>query len=353
MTVLAQSEARRPSGWLRSAQFDSVLVGGVLAFALLLGAVAMQDASLFAAVLLVDVWLLAYPHVASSFSRIAFDRASARSHWRLLVLLPPVVLAGTAGVAWMGGAIALNTVYFYFQTYHYTKQSYGIARAYRRSAGEPGTRRAGKATGAGGRDVLADVVVFAFPAWGLLHRAHQQHAAFYNLPLYSPAVPRAVVVLAGAVALTAGAVWAHRTWRDLAAGKPVLGYAAYVASHVAITVVSYLVIDDITRGWLFVNVWHNAQYLLFVWAANARRFESGVDASRPFVSWLSQRENVVAYALVCGGVGIGFYLALGAVTSALVTSVLPVVLVVYLAVNFHHYIVDAVIWRAPRGRSTA
>ena len=77
VTAVADTDSRRPSGWLRNAQFDSVLIGGVLAFALLLGAVAMQDASLFAAVLLVDVWLLAYPHVASSFSRIAFDRRSA------------------------------------------------------------------------------------------------------------------------------------------------------------------------------------------------------------------------------------------------------------------------------------
>ena len=330
-------------GWLRGPAFDLCLIAGVLTLALLLGGAAAAVPALFPWVLLADLWLLAYPHVASTFTRVAFDRESARSHRFLLVGLPPIVLAATAGAAWLGGAVLLNTVYFYWQTYHYTRQSYGIARAYRRSAG----------AGADGHDVLTDIVIFAFPLWGLLHRAHQRPPAFYNAPLWSPPVPEALVLAAGAVAFAALAAWTLRLLRaardDARDDAPQgLGHPLFVLSHVVITVVSYVAIPEITRGWLFINIWHNAQYLLFVWAQNARRFQGGVDPSRPFLSGLCQREHLGRYAAVCLGLSTLFYLALGQTTERLSSDLLPLVLVCHQAVNFHHYLVDAVIWRSRR-----
>ena len=105
---------------------------------------------------------------------------------------------------------------------------------------------------------------------------------------------------------------------------------------------------DITRGWLFVNIWHNAQYLLFVWAFNARQFWSGEDPSRRLLSRISQRKNVVWYALTCLGLSTLFYATLGQLTSRTALTFLPLVLVTHQTVNFHHYIVDALIWRSRR-----
>jgi hypothetical protein len=340
--IAEEGPGATPSGWLRAPAFDLVLIGGVLLLALLLGGAAALDPTLFDAVLFVDVWFLAYPHVASTFTRIAFDKTSVRSHRFLLFAVPPLVLFATAGAAWLGGAALLNTVYFYWQSYHYTRQSYGIARAYRRAAG-----------GARGRDWLTDVVVLAFPVWGVLHRAEQRQPAFFGAPLWSPPVPKVLVTIAGGVALLAFAAWALRQVRSLrAGGPPVLGSTLFVLSHVGITAVSYLAISEITRGWLFINLWHNAQYLLFVWAANARRFSKGVEPSRPFLSWLSQPAHAGWYAAVCIGLSGVFYLALGQTTSRFSQEVLPVILICHQAVNFYHYVVDAVIWRTPRGTAS-
>lgn len=337
-SVVTSPGRAAPTGWLRGPAFDLAFLGGVLALALALGTVGTVGHAAFAAVLAVDLWLLAYPHVASTFTRIAFDRESARRHTFLLVGLPPLVLAGTAGVAWAGGAIALNTLYFAWQSVHYARQSDGIARAYRRASG---------ATTAA-RDHLTDLVVYAFPIWGVLHRIDQRPTAFYGAPILVPTVPGEVVPIAGAIATTALALWSVRQARLLRGGAPVLGLTLHVASHVIITVVSHLVVEDITRGWLFINIWHNAQYLPFVWAANVRRHQGGVDPARRLVSWISQPRNVGWYAAVCLALGAGFYLALGRASAALPQDVLPVVLVAHLAVNFHHYLVDTVIWRAPR-----
>lgn len=332
-------DAVRSVDWLRGPRFDLSLIVGVLALALVLGGAACLSPALFAAVIAVDFWLLAYPHAASTFTRIAFDRHGARAHAFLLFGLPPLVFAATAGAVTLGGVLAVNTIYFLWQSWHYTRQSYGIARAYHRSAGvDP----------AGDR--LSDVVVFAWPLWGLLHRAHQGPALFYGGPLWLPPVPKLLVTAAGAVALAALAAWTLRHLRSLRSGRPrSAGQALFVLSHVVITAVSYIAIPEITLGWLFINIWHNAQYLLFVWAMNVRRFERGVDPQRPFLSRLCQPDQALRYALVCLALGAGFYFTLGQATGRMSWDVLPFVLVCHQTVNFHHYIVDAVIWRS-RGR---
>lgn len=336
----ASPQRMSPGPWLHSRSFDLALVLGVLALALLLGGIASRSPALFAGVLLADFWLLAYPHVASTFTRIAFDRASVRRHWFLLFGLPPLVLAGTAGLTWAGGVLALNTLYFTWQSWHYSRQSYGIARAYSRRAGAPF-----------GRDRLSDVIIYAFPLWGLLYRSSQGNHEFYGMALHFPQAPTAIPVLVGAVAFSALALWGLRARRAMARGVGVsAGHTLFVLSHVAITFVSYVAVEDITRGWLFINIWHNAQYLLFVWAANARRFRGGVEPERRFLSRLCQPDQVLAYALVCLGVGALLYSTLGALVDRSAWSVLPLVLVVHMTVNFHHYLIDAVIWRSPARR---
>ena len=331
----------RPKGWLRSAAFDVGFVGGVLLVALAMGGVATVHPGLFGAVLVLDFWLLAYPHVASTYTRVAFDRHSARRHWFLLLGLPPLVVLGTAGTAAVGGAVLLNTVYFYWQTFHYTRQSDGIARAYRRARGETSP----------GRDLLDDAVVYGFPIVGVLHRCAQRPAAFYGAPFHVPPVSGAMVLVVGAMVAAAFVLWCVKRALALRAGAPVLGGMLHVLSHVVVTLVAFVLVEEVTRGWLFINIWHNAQYLGFVWAMNARRFAGGVEPDRRFVSWLSQKENVLFYAVVCLFGGGAFYLLLGQATDALPRTVLPLVLVAHLSVNFHHYLVDAVIWRRPTRRT--
>ncbi len=328
---------REPTtGWLIGPRFDLGLILGVLVFALALCGLGTLGPALFAWVLLLDVWLLAYPHVASTYTRIAFDRASARRHWFLILALPPIMFAVTAGTFALGGLIALNTLYFTWQTWHYTRQSYGIARAYHRSAGAPAVR-----------DLASDVVVFAFPLWGFLHRLHQRPGEFFGMALWTPEVPRAAVILAGAVALGALAAW---IWPMLRPGPRArsAGLTLFVLTHVVITLVSYIVVPDITAGWLFINIWHNAQYLLFVWAMNARRFSGGVDPARGFLSRMCQRDRWLRYAAICLGLSTAFFFTFERLTAQVTWAVLPFALVCYQAFNFNHYVIDAVIWRSRR-----
>jgi len=327
-------------GWLRGPAFDGALLLGVPALALALGGVSAFFPAFFLYALFFDIWVLAYPHVTSTFTRIAFDRASARRHWFLLAGLPLLVLAGTAAVGALGGAGGLYTAYYVGQTYHYTRQSYGIARVYRRRAGASGT------------GWLADAVVYAFPVWGLLLRAQQGHEVFYDNPLWLPRVSPLAAGAAGVLAWGLLLAWGHSEWRERASVER-RGHVAFVLSHVAITVVGYAVIGEITTGWLVVNVWHNAQYLLFVWGANATRFQGGFDAASPLLSRLCQPRNAWAYALFCVAFGAGLFWLIDLLGGRVAAGAFPLLLVLHLTVNFHHYLVDGVIWKTRRAAAAA
>jgi hypothetical protein len=339
--AVALDRSARAPDWLRSPTFDGALVVGVMALALVLGCTATASPTAFLYVLTFDIWVLAFPHVTSTYTRIAFDRESLRKHWFLLTGLPVIVLGGLSAIALLGGAGALFTAYFVGQTYHYTRQSYGIARIYRRKGG--GVSRA--------RGLLADAVVYAFPVWGLLHRAQEGQDTFYSNPLLLPRIPPVVAHASGAVAWILFAIWAEGEIRGLLAGSRRYGHAGFVASHVGITFVSYVLVRDVTAGWLFVNLWHNAQYLLFVWAFNAARFQAGPDERRGLFSRLCQPRNAWAYALFCLSFGALLNVALGGVGGALPAATFPALLVVHLCVNFHHYLVDGVIWKSPAAKA--
>src|SRR6185437_2260693 len=112
---------------------------------------------------------------------------------------------------------------------------------------------------------------------------------------------------------------------------------------------AYILIPDITLGWLLVNIWHNGQYILFVWMFNARRFANGVDPKARFLSYISQEERLWLYMLVCLAItGLLYAGVLSTIGNALALG-LTGTIVIYQIMNFHHYVVDMLIWKVRKG----
>ena len=325
-----------PRGWLRDAGFDATLIFGVAALALVSGAVVVLRPRLFPLVLLVDIWVLGYHHVAATFTRLAFDRDSFARHRFLVVWLPLLVLAAAAALTLGLGGWILSTTYLYWQWFHYTRQSYGIERVYRERSGDAAV----------GGERLTRWALYLVPLWGILHRSHQAPETFLGVELVVMPVWREVVWLAAAAAIGTMGWWLLELGRSLARGERLQGQSLYVLSHALIFVVGYLVIADIDHGWLVLNVWHNAQYILFVWMFNQNRFRDGVDPRHRFLSRLSQPRNWPYYFATLLMISTVAYLALdrGLALVDPATS-LPLFLVAYMTINFHHYIVDGVIWK--------
>jgi hypothetical protein len=142
--------------------------------------------------------------------------------------------------------------------------------------------------------------------------------------------------------------WLWRAAQDVRRGTFDALYAGFVASHAVVFLVGYVLIEDPNTGWLAINVWHNFQYVLVTWMVNAKRFAKGPDPEARFLSRISQPRRIVSYFGCCLAISTMVYLAIGYAGVFLLGSAVGVTLGVYMGLNFHHYIVDAVIWRRRR-----
>jgi hypothetical protein len=331
-----------PAGWLRSRSFDLGFIAGIAALALASGAIVVARPNLFGLVLFLDVWLLGYQHVVATYTRLCFDRDSFLTHRFLILWLPLMVLAATVGLAVGIGSWTLATLYFYWQWFHYTRQSWGISQAYRRKSGGLVTESEG----------LSRLTFYLLPLWGILHRSHQAPGQFLGMELKTLPVPGLMVDMVGAAALVLLLWWlAGRLaawWRSRLA----LAHTLFVLSHFAIFHVGYIQIDAINYGWLVLNIWHNAQYVAFVWLFNTNRFKGGVEPKARFLSMISQPDRKTVYFATCVGISTLMYVSIALAVDGFERHFevlfLPLALIVYQTINFHHYIVDSMIWKMRR-----
>jgi len=326
------------SGWLRSAHFDLTYVLGISVLALLAGWTVVTNPRLFPAVFFLNAWLLGYHHVISTFTRLTFDRESFNEHKFLIAWLPLIVLSAVVLACVLLGGWILTTVYLYWQWWHYTRQSYGISRIYQRKAGL--------------EDVLLNkLVIYALPLWGILFRSYQNPQKFLFNDVRVVPVPFWLVALVGSSALVVTGWWTARTFKSMLEGKYSFAHTLYMSSHLIIFAVGYLAIKDINHGWLVLTVWHNCQYILTVWMFNTNRFKKGIDVKHKILSFISQPKHRIVYVGLCLAISSAVYGALhyslAWITIATATA-LPLFAIAFQAINFHHYLVDAVIWKVRR-----
>ena len=341
MDAICDAPRARPA-WLRGAGFDSALILGGIALALLSGTAIVIEPSLFYPILVVDLWVLGYHHVIATFTRLCFDKPSFEERRWMIVYLVPMVALVTVLAAWQIGIWLIVTIYFYWQWWHYTRQSWGISRAYRRA--DPAALY---------EDGWLDQAIFySMPVYGILLRSSENHSQFIGMELWALPVADAVASIAGYAAGALLVVWATRRFVAAVRGRLATAHTLYMSTHLAIFGVAYIWTRDITFGWLMINIWHNFQYILFVWMFNNRRFKGGLDPRARFLSYISQNGRLWLYLLTCIAITGAIYWGVLRAIDWLLFAGLSATIVLYQIVNFHHYIVDALIWKA-RGSGTA
>ncbi|MGM0423237.1 MAG: hypothetical protein ACQEQL_09110 [Pseudomonadota bacterium] len=348
-------------GYLKGPKYDHILIFGVLMLALCSGLVVWLRPELFLTVFLLDIWLLGYHHVIATFTKLAGTPQDRAQNSFLIYQLPLLVLAGVVGLYLWAGIWLIITIYFFWQWFHYTRQSYGISVFYRKKSGIQHSATPVR---------LDYAAIWAIPVWGLIHRCAQDWDKFLFLPVWMPDLPMELSYLAGAAALSIVSVWLVTKAIDWHRGN--LSYCAFffMLSHQIIFFAGYVFIPDINIGWLVANVWHNAQYILFVWLFNNNRFRPRTDQSADInnraqtqktnidkdegkiMAWLSQPKPyrimfyfgfcLLATTLFYGSVQAGLKFALNGNEVLLIVGTV----VIFQAVNFHHYIVDSLIWKA-------
>ncbi len=323
--------AVRQSDWLRSREFDLGFIGGTAALAVVAGAIVVARPELFGLVLVLDLWLLGYHHVISTFTRFLADRATLRHHIDLLTWWPIAIIGLVAALGFGIGPWTLVTIYLYWQWFHYLRQSWGVARAYERRSGVSLPES----------PALFTAMFHALPLWGILHRSHQSPDEFLGVRVWTVPVPAAVVWAAGVAAMALVALGVHTRYQAWRRDELPVAHTLLLISHLVVFLSGYILIDDIDAGWLTINIWHNAQYIAFVWHVNNRQASAAI---RPgLVQRLSGNGRVLPYLLVCLTASTAAYAFLGLTLAAAATPVIA-----YQAINFHHYVVDGSIWKARR-----
>jgi len=315
--------------WLRSKTFDLGLIIGTAILPLFLAGLYINEPSLFMPIFLADIWLLGYHHVISTYTRLFFDFESLKSYSFLVWVLPFITIATVAALGYGVGFWLLTSIYFYWQWFHYGRQSWGFAQTYKRKSGVK----------ADGHDALNQLVFYLVPFWGLLNRSHQNWDNFLGTEIKMIPVSALLVDVVGGAAILSVCWWGATRFVLYFRGQLPVIHTLYMVSHFVIFYISYIYIEHINAGWLVINIWHNFQYIAFVWLFNNNRFKNGVDSKARFLSYISQRKRVWLYLLVCLGI------------STLAYKIIPYVLffmpliIIFQAVNFHHYLVDSFIWK--------
>lgn len=332
--------AKPSRGYIRSRTFDATLLLAPSATGLGAGAVVAGSPFLFPVFLFADLWLLGYHHVVATYTRLAFDLTSLRRNRFLAVDALLVVVALTVLVAFAVGPWAIATAFLYLQWFHYMRQSYGLARMYFRAT------PAGRAPEA--RDLTVDLVIYLVAIYGIAARSATMGDEFLNLPVKVLVLPAPIVTALGVAAAAATVVWTARVAQAAARGAIEPYYAGFVLSHIAVFLTAYVVIDDANIGWLAINAWHNLQYVLVVWMTNAKRYAGGIDREARLLSAISQPGRVGSYFACCFAISTALYVSLDGLNTLMLGGGLAMTTGLYMGINFHHYVVDALIWK--RGR---
>lgn len=334
-------------GWLKEPLFDLLLIAGVLALAIGSGLVVLNNPSLLGPVVFLDLWFLGYHHVIATFTKLAGTADDRQENKFLIYWLPLIVFMVVGLIGAIAGVWLIATIYLFWQWYHYTRQSYGIAAFYRRKADKPVAEN----------PWFTQVALWSIPVWGILNRCYQGWDKFLNLPIWLPSVPAEIVALAGTVSLILVSFWLINRFVAWWQGSLPLGQTLFTLSHFIAFYVGYIAIYDINVGWLVMNIWHNAQYILFVWLYNTNRFKKTPVTGWNWLSWSAQPGAVRALSyfagcllmttLFYGALVSGYRIVLGDNTALIAM----LYIVTFQTLNFHHYIVDSLIWKARKKRN--
>lgn len=327
--------------WLKDSTFDLGFIVGIALLAGTMASVTVFWPLLFLPMLTAHSWLFGYEHLWATYTKLLIHPDDRARNRRLIYYVPPVVLLGLYAIGHNFGLMGLYVLYFVGQFFHTVRQSWGLAQQYRHRAG-----------GMAWDSVrLSEITLWSVPLWGFLNRCAERPDEFLFQDFWLPPVPRLAVQVA---AVTSCALWLYWIVTRIAAfrrNELPLGHTLYMVSHLVIYLGGYIIITELCSGWLMVNVWHNVQYLAFVWVYNRGRFAAGIDNRTRALSWLSQPgyRRAALYFLASVALALPVYYLLPqlgiSLDSLLKNAAVPTAVTLGLTLTFHHYIADGIIWK--------
>jgi len=324
--------ATASSAWLRNERFDYRYIVGVALIAVTVGVIAQSIPRALPFLFIADVALLGWHHVVASFTRLA-HHPSAPERRFLLFVLPPIVIGLVALSLGLLGASLIGAVYFYWQTFHYARQVWGVDRLYARKAGQLAPDR------------LTEVLVYLIAGAAMSHRSLVGVVNFGGQEIHFLPIPFWFAWGLDGITLLVALAWIGRAISnpEVARVKPIR--ATFMATYALVFALGYGVIGDFLTGWVVVNIWHNLQYVVLVRILNEDRFAGDRRDTPGWVARSSQPAQAVPYFALMVALGVLLTVALESLSRLPFATLIPLTFAASMSFNFHHYIVDGIIWR--------
>jgi|SRR5579871_1426397 len=288
------------------------------------------------------------PHLVSTWTRVYMDGRERFRRPLHYYLIPSLIVCGVLAFLLIDGRDSpwLRTVLFYWASWHFMAQCWGLLRIYQRKHGVAGLPIA----------KVEKALLFGGASWCVLHRIFTGPWTLFAIPIWHPRLPAWFVNLFGAAVLGTAVFYIIlriAEWRR-SDKVPELRRPAMIASTVFAFAVPFILIKDGTAAFAAAACWHGIQYLGIVWFYNRNRYQEGIDPRARLMSWVSQKGRWPFYFIVLLVIAALAYLSIKGLSRLTVDTTWDLntwALFVWTSLTFTHYWLDGVIWKLRKDRT--
>lgn len=290
------------------------------------------------------------PHLASTWTRVYFDKREWQRRPVQIFVVPAFIAAIVVGLTLWGwtGLRILNSALLYWATYHFLAQDWGLLRIYQRRSGEPDGSLPLR---------LERPILYLSVVWCALHRLKTGPRSLFGTEVFYPDLPWPVINALGALVVCVAVVYVALRIREGFGRNWVR--VAFVACAILGFAVPYLfIVSDGTTAFAAAACWHGFQYLGIVRFYHRNAWKGGVAPEARTVSWLSQPGRLRLFLYACllwalAGAGYVFIYGGSLLTRGTSWDINTWTGVTWLSLTFSHYYLDGVIWKLRRDKSVA
>jgi hypothetical protein len=271
------------------------------------------------------------PHLISTWTRVYLPRRERFrrpiQYWVIPGAAAVFAIACNSGGGW--GPTYTRTVIFYWASWHFVAQSWGILKIYQRKHGAVGSVEG----------YFEKALIFLPAAWCVMHRLYTGPWELFGVEILHLR-PRAWMVNGlGALVVTIAIAYLPRV------GKVHPIRLAYLGFNALGFIMPYLVIKDGTSAFAAAALWHAVQYIAIVWLYNRRRYGGRVDPDARTISWVSQPGRSFAYVGLIAVCAAGVYTVAFGVSLVFKQPFAEFAMTIWTALTLGHYYLDGVIWK--------
>ena len=281
------------------------------------------------------VWICNWPHFSATNFRFYQSKLHIREFPLTSWLIPLIVLAGVVGCFLSPNAFApyFVKIYTIWSPYHFSGQTLGITLIY--------ARRTGFLIGKWERLALSTFIYGTFFSQAIFSEVGQYPRLYYgisypglNLPAWLGTTSLAIMYLGAIFTAVFVIRWCIKQNRIV----PLILLTPIIAQYVWFIPGAYW-----SSFYVFVPAFHSLQYLLIAWAMQIRERAEAVKI-QPSLNYVWNESFRWGIINIIGGAMLFSYIP-GAVVFLTGGSSEFVIGIIIAGVQYHHFIVDGVIWK--------